>query len=422
MMQNMKRKNNWVRAAMLLLLTMLTTTTVWADDFNVVVWFNDGTKTGVEFTEKPTFTYADGHVTLTTTKGSVTWPLTQLRKLTFKDETKQTIVVNTEDGESIEVNVEVQTNDEDGEKTAIVTAVSASDSEQDNSVVAIPSEMNLYGDTYTVTEIADNLFAGMTEVTDIYLPTTEEPVKIGIDALKIDDNNIATVHSPLALLDDYSLNDQLKQHVDAGKLTATIKAPNKYWTFSCGINVVIPDNIKVYKCVIEGDKVKITMIDEELLLIKNKRTILANNGVLVACPDDDMVNAYDIVANPGVNAFIDAEKDAKSYGENWLEPVIKSKNYAAGDYYVLKDNEFHAIIDNNSKVPDCKAVLKKPAGVAASRTLWIEGGDDDATGISTFSPISADNESVWYNLNGQRISKPSAKGVYIRDGKIIIIK
>jgi hypothetical protein len=60
----------------------------------------------------------------------------------------------------------------------------------------------------------------------------------------------------------------------------------------------------------------------------------------------------------------------------------------------LKDNEFHAIIDNNSKVPDCKAVLKKPAGVAASRTLWIEGGDDDATGISTFSPISADNESM----------------------------
>lgn len=419
-MYNMKRNIQWVRVAMMLLLTVLTTMAVWADDFNVVVWFNDGTKAGIEFSEKPTFTYADGNVKLTTTKGSVAWPLSQLRKLTFRDETKQTIVVQTEDGETIEVNVEVQASEEGGQKTATVTAVSASESEQDNSVVAIPAEMSLYGETYQVTEIADNLFAGKTEVTDIYLPVTEEPVKIGTDALKIDDSNIATVHTPLALLDDYSLNGQLKQNVDASKLTATVKAPNHYWTFSCGVDVVIPDNIKVYKCVIDGDVVKITLIEDSQLMVDEKRIIKANNGVLVACPDDDTVNAYDIVANPGSKTAIAADTDAKSYGENWLEPVIEAKNYAASDYYVLKNNEFHAILDNGSKVPACKAVLKKPAGVAASRSLGIEDGG--TTGISDmqYDNMQNNNDKI-YNLNGQRINKPT-KGLYIKNGKKMVVK
>ena len=42
----MKRYKNWVRAAMLLLLTMLTSNGTWADT-KVTVWLNDGTKTDV---------------------------------------------------------------------------------------------------------------------------------------------------------------------------------------------------------------------------------------------------------------------------------------------------------------------------------------------------------------------------------------
>ena len=419
----MKRYKNLVRVAVILLLTMLTTTKAWADDYRIVVWFNDGNKAAVDFTDNPLFTYADGNITLKTDKGNASWPLSELRKLTFKagDDNTQTIAVKTDDGGVIETKVEVETKvEDDGQKTATITSAEPVGTEEGNSSVAIPAEVVVGGTTYQVTEIAENAFQGKTEVTDIYLPDTEEPIEIGTDALKISDTQVATVHTSLALLDDYALNPQLKQNVETENLKSTVKAPNKYWTFSCGIDVVIPDNIYVYKCVIEdGTRVKITQIDENLLIVNGKRTIKANNGVLVGCPADDTVNAYEIVAKPGSQTIIEADTDAKSYGENWLEPVIKSKSYPSSDYYVLKDNQFHSILDNGSKVPACKAVLKKPAGVFASRSLSITGAEG-TTGISSVDNEISDTESI-YDMQGRKVINP-AKGVYIKNGKKVVIK
>ena len=42
-----------------------------------------------------------------------------------------------------------------------------------------------------------------------------------------------------------------------------------------------------------------------------------------------------------------------------MEPVIESKNYASGQYLIVKNNEFHTIANNGSKVPACKAVFNK---------------------------------------------------------------
>lgn len=418
----MKRYNSLVMVAVILLLTALVSSRALANDSKMTVWLKDGTKTDVLFTGNPSFVYDGTTLTLTSDKGSQSWSLADLRKLTFNYNAKQAVEVVTEDGETITSNVEVHAaNDNEEEKTVVVTSASATESESggDEVAVALPSEVVINGESYKVTEIAENTFAGKTEVTDIYLPISEEPVKLGKDALKISDTQVATVHSSLSLLAQYSLNEQLKQHVADDKLKATVKAPNHYWSFSCGVDVIIPDNIKVYKCIIEDNKVKISMIDEKLLTVEGKRIIKKNNGVLVACPDDDTVNAYDIIAKPKDGDVIAADKIAKDYGENWLVPVIEAKNYPAGQYYVLKDNEFHEILDNDSKVPVGKAVLKKPAGVSATRTLSISNGD----GSTNITPVEKDEySSEWYNLNGQRRDKPTTKGVYINNGKKVIIK
>ena len=276
---------------------------------------------------------------------------------------------------------------------------------------------------YTVVAIVAGAFAGRTDVTDIYLPETDEPVEIGANALKIDDTHVATVHTPLSLLDDYALNTQLKQNFEAGKVTAVITAPNKYWTFSCGVDVLVPDGVGVYTCQLNSSKtaIEITQIDDLQLTVGDKKVIKANNGVLVACIDGTGGNAYSIVANSGgqESGTTPATTDAKSYGlDNQLEPVIEAANYASGNYYVLKDNEFHPIIDNSSKVPACKAVLKLSLTVAGTRGFIIE--EDDTTGISGVS--MEDGKSEWFNLNGQRIERPTTKGLYINNGKKVIIK
>ena len=65
----MKSKNYiLVRAAVALLLTLLSSTGAWADDAKIIVWLNDGNKSEVLFADMPELTYADGYVSITSNR------------------------------------------------------------------------------------------------------------------------------------------------------------------------------------------------------------------------------------------------------------------------------------------------------------------------------------------------------------------
>ena len=66
-----------------------------------------------------------------------------------------------------------------------------------------------------------------------------------------------------------------------------------------------------------------------------------------------------------------------------------------------------------------KAWLEIPASANGARQLKIVFAD--ATGIGAVSGLPADNGD-WYDLNGRKIAKPTKKGVYIKDGKKVVIK
>ena len=67
----MKSKNYiLVRAAVTLLLTLLSSTGAWADDAKIIVWLNDGNKSEVLFADMPELTYADGYVSITSNSPS----------------------------------------------------------------------------------------------------------------------------------------------------------------------------------------------------------------------------------------------------------------------------------------------------------------------------------------------------------------
>lgn len=88
---------------------------------------------------------------------------------------------------------------------------------------------------------------------------------------------------------------------------------------------------------------------------------------------------------------------------------------------MLKNGEFHKILANSSKMPAGKAVLRIPGnGVSNVRILSIIGGDDDTTGIHN-RPI-IEEESKWFDLQGRRIERPVKAGLYIKNGKKVVIK
>ncbi len=52
----------------------------------------------------------------------------------------------------------------------------------------------------------------------------------------------------------------------------------------------------------------------------------------------------------------------------------------------------------------------------------MNGEDDGTTGIEVQSSIfNSQFEEVYYNLQGQRIDRPR-KGLYIRNGRVVVIK
>ena len=120
-----------------------------------------------------------------------------------------------------------------------------------------------------------------------------------------------------------------------------------------------------------------------------------------------------------------ATSDNKDYGQkNCLEPVIEKKHYDSGHYFVLQNNEFHSILAEGDevKVPAGKAVLhlgNEQAG-ARSQILKIEG---EATGLKAIdnSQLTIDN-GAWYTIDGRKVTAPTKKGIYIQNGKKVVVK
>ena len=134
---------------------------------------------------------------------------------------------------------------------------------------------------------------------------------------------------------------------------------------------------------------------------------------------------YDIVASLNAGIVNITTADAKSYGEdNLLEPVIMDTHFTTEDYYVLSGNEFRVIdVTQDTEVPAGKAVLKKPAGAAATRSLEI-----DDSGITTGvkdnnrETITNNRDDQWYGIQGQRIDGPTRKGLYILNGRKVVVR
>ena len=90
--------------------------------------------------------------------------------------------------------------------------------------------------------------------------------------------------------------------------------------------------------------------------------------------------------------------------------------------YVLQGGVFRKAINNIPNFPAHKAYLTLPSGMAPAKGLILSFDDDETTDIEsvTTDEETKDND-VYYNLNGQRVSNPQ-KGVYIHNGKKVIIK
>lgn len=332
--------------------------------------------------------------------------------------------VTDQNGRQAEGSVNIRPVGEEGNDVEIVSMNYAPDQLPTTSVT-IPALCTSNGKTYAITGIAEGAFVHMSDLKDIYLPETDEPLTIGENAFPED----ATIHVPLALLDDYALMPSLSPYYQNSKVMTTVKAAHRFWTFSSGVDVAVPSGVSVYVVHERNDNtVTILELTDEELTYAEQRIIKANNGVLFECTG--YYTTFDLIASPvrmESGSTISTE-DSKDYGtENCLVPVIEATHYEADGYYLLKNNEFYRIKaeSENIKVPAGKAVLYLP-NLGSTRFLGdaMELVDQYGTPVMQVTDNSdADQEDIWYDLNGRQLDrKPVERGIYIHNNKKVIIK
>ena len=280
--------------------------------------------------------------------------------------------------------------------------------------IYIPSSLG----GYEVTEIAGGAMTGG-HVTDIYLPDTEQPLTIGAGALP----ETAIIHTSLALLDDYALMTTLQQNYEAAKVMTTVTPVNKFWTLGTGCDVILPDALSAYTVEAKSEtQVSMIKISEDDLTIGTERVLKGNNGFLLL---GEAGVSYDLVAYSGriSSGTAIATSDNKDYGTaNALEPVVEKMHYdAEGSYFVMKNNEFHAIKaeDGNVKVPAGKAVLHLNSMQAGARAMVLEVVDVE-TSIHAVDSVQSANDEC-YDLQGRRVGK-AVNGLYIINGKKVVVR
>ena len=158
---------------------------------------------------------------------------------------------------------------------------------------------------------------------------------------------------------------------------------------------------------------KAVLSDASDAMPENTPFLVHNNGtvektiLLIPCNDPNLAVtvAKEFKGTEGPRPFSEAEM-------------------AEGDFYVCNGKEFIKVRGEGTLAAN-KAFLfvegnNTPASIPFRRS--IDGGEG-TTGIDNVNDNLNDNEATWYDLGGRKLNgKPAQKGVYIKNGKKVVVK
>lgn len=129
-------------------------------------------------------------------------------------------------------------------------------------------------------------------------------------------------------------------------------------------------------------------------------------GTTIKKLEDGIVNYYVSVVSNEVGFYWASESGTKIGAKRGWLPVPKEMTSLAA---ASRGNVNSALSVSSSD------------DVIELSLMCVDGKDNEATGISRIAAEDA-GDDTWYNLNGQRINTPTKKGLYIKNGKKVIVK
>ncbi len=201
--------------------------------------------------------------------------------------------------------------------------------------------------------------------------------------------------------DDPSLTD----YVDV-VIKTRLKMENLFSTGNTFTSYVAPDNMAVP----EGlSAYVVTDIDGASAAIQQIDYLPQSVPVLIKRADND------------VNLFMATTGNGTSFYVNKLQINETDREVSVGELYLLYRDEF--VLTSSGTLPAGSVYLPINDVVAKTRSLTIGDGEDGTTGIDDITPALSEGEETWYDLQGRRQgSKPTRRGIYISNGRKVVIK
>ena len=189
-------------------------------------------------------------------------------------------------------------------------------------------------------------------------------------------------------------------------------APDKLWaTYYSPVKLGIPDGLTAYPVSSVNETTGVVTVPEQGLSY-----IPANTGVLLNRAEAGATNSYMPTAytdQASITSILQGTSEAAS-----VDDILEG--YTDGStVYVLYNNEFVKTTSGTIPANRGYLVFGKPANAPK---LTIEIGDG-ATGINDVRSKMAEVGSDFYDLSGRKLSgKPTKSGLYIKNGKKILVK
>lgn len=209
----------------------------------------------------------------------------------------------------------------------------------------------------------------------------------------------------------YGLALDMAVYVPVTTETITLPTSYTYSTFSSKYNLDFTDNadVEAYIAQVENDGVTVTLTKVE--------QVPAGEGVILKKTGDNTTAAVKVLAS------------AEALSNNALVGVTEANTVsletlaAAGNAYVLvSDEKFSKVSEGASGyISAGKAYLEyTPVAGASVNSLRISFGEP--TAVADVEAKQEKGDNAIYNVQGIRVSKPTAPGMYIMNGKAFIVK
>ena len=211
-------------------------------------------------------------------------------------------------------------------------------------------------------------------------------------------------------------NDAFKDIKEGATVTMNLAAAEvggAHWTtfYNNYGNFQADANTEVYKGVVSGSELVLTAISDKIVDAGNAVILKSTGNPVMTLKADNSTGDY-------------SDNALKGLSVRTLASEVKT-NYSANTIYVMGNttkNGFGFHKYKGEYMPANKAFLALGSGSSAPLRMVIDD-EEETTGVASMADGIDDMSDEWYTLDGRKLnSKPTTKGLYIVNGKKVMIK